>query len=111
MSEHRFSKDQISFFITRALETTGMPPDAARTVAGLMAEADLNGADGHGIFRLQNYIRRIQEGGINLHPKIHIEQEKSGMALVDGDNAQGHLVMKYCAERAIEKAKKMSESE
>ena len=106
MSEARFFKDQISFFIARALETAGMPPNDAGTVADLMAEADLNGADGHGIFRLQSYIRRIQEGGINLSPNIHVEQEKSGMALVNGDNAQGHLVMKYCAERAIQKAKK-----
>ena len=106
MSDPRFSKDQISLFIVRALETAGMPPNDAGTVADLMAEADLNGADGHGIFRLQSYIRRIQEGGINLFPNIHVEQEKSGMALVNGDNAQGHLVMKYCAERAIQKAKK-----
>ena len=81
-----------------------MPDENARIVAELMAEADLNGSDGHGIFRLPSYIRRIREGGINLTPDIHIVQEKSGMALVDGDNAQGHLVMKYCAERAIEKA-------
>ncbi len=106
MSDPRFSKDQISLFIARALETAGMPPNDAGTVADLMAEADLNGADGHGIFRLQSYIRRIQEGGINLFPNIHVEQEKSGMALVNGDNAQGHLVMKYCAELAIQKAKK-----
>ena len=62
MSEARFSKDQISLFITRALETAGMPPTDAGTEADLMAEADLNGSDGHGIFRLQSYIRRIQEG-------------------------------------------------
>ena len=42
MSEPRFSKDQISLFITRALETAGMPPNDAGTVADLMAEADLN---------------------------------------------------------------------
>jgi len=105
MSEVRFSKDQISLFISQAFETTGMPPKDAGIIADLMAEADLNGADGHGIFRLPSYIRRIQEGGINLFPKIHVEQEKSGMALVNGDNAQGHLVMKYCAERAVQKAK------
>ena len=81
-----------------------MPDENARIVAELMAEADLNGSDGHGIIRLPSYIRRIREGGINLTPDIQIVQEKSGMALVDGDNAQGHLVMQYCAEKAIEKA-------
>ena len=33
MSDPRFSKDQISLFIARALETAGMPPNDAGTVA------------------------------------------------------------------------------
>jgi len=82
-----------------------MPEEDALVVAGLMSEADLNGSDGHGIFRLPAYVRRIREGGLNLHPKICVEREKSAMAVVNGDNAQGHLVMKYCAEKAIEKAR------
>ncbi len=105
MSQRRFTKDQLSAFIARSLESTGMPADDAGTIADLMAEADLNGSDGHGVFRLPGYIRRIKEGGLNLTPNIRIDKEKPGMALVDGDNAQGHLVMKYCAEVAIEKAK------
>ena len=82
-----------------------MPSGNAASIADLMAEADLNGSDGHGIFRLPGYVRRIWEGGLNLAPDIRVEKEKSGMALVNGDNAQGHLVMKFCAEKAIEKAK------
>ncbi len=105
MSQRRFTKDQLGAFISRSLESTGMPADDAGTIADLMAEADLNGSDGHGIFRLPGYIRRIKEGGLNLTPNIRIDKEKPGMALVNGDNAQGHLVMKYCAEVAIEKAK------
>jgi len=105
VSQRRFTKDQLSAFIARSLESTGMPADDAGTIADLMAEADLNGSDGHGVFRLPGYIRRIKEGGLNLTPNIRIDKEKPGMALVDGDNAQGHLVMKYCAEVAIEKAK------
>jgi L-2-hydroxycarboxylate dehydrogenase (NAD+) len=105
MSQRRFTKDQLSAFISRSLESTSMPADDAGTIADLMAEADLNGSDGHGIFRLPGYVRRIKEGGLNLTPNIRIDKEKPGMALVNGDNAQGHLVMKYCAEVAIEKAK------
>lgn len=101
----RFSAARLCGFIGNALCATGMPEEDAQAIAVLMSDADLNGSDGHGIFRLPAYIRRIGEGGLNLHPKIHIEREKSAMALVNGDNAQGHLVMKYCAEKAIEKAR------
>mgnify|MGYP002135070656 CR=1 FL=1 len=45
------------------------PLDAA-TVAQLMAEAELQGSDGHGVIRLLPYARRIRAGGINLRPDI-----------------------------------------
>ena len=100
-----YTAAQISEFIQEALVSAGMPVDDAARVAGLMADADLNGSDGHGIFRLPGYLKRIKSGGLNLTPDIRIEREQPGMALVNGDNAQGHLVMSYCAETAIAKAK------
>jgi LDH2 family malate/lactate/ureidoglycolate dehydrogenase len=70
-----------------------------------MAEADLQGSEGHGVIRLPQYVRRIRAGGVNLHPRIHVVQERAAMALVHGDNGMGHLVMKRAAELAIEKAR------
>jgi LDH2 family malate/lactate/ureidoglycolate dehydrogenase len=96
---------RLRYFIAQAFEAVGMPPEDARTVAGLMAQADLQGSDGHGVIRLGPYIRRIREGGLNLHPDIHVVREKPAMALIDGDNAMGHLVMKRAAELAVEKAR------
>ncbi len=100
-----YTAAQLSEFIQDALASAGMPAGDAARVAGLMADADLNGSDGHGVFRLPGYLKRIKSGGLNLTPDIRIERERPGMALVNGDNAQGHLVMSYCAETAIEKAK------
>jgi L-2-hydroxycarboxylate dehydrogenase (NAD+) len=92
-------------FIASAFEKAGMPAPDAQTVASLMAEADLQGSDGHGVIRLPQYLRRIRAGGINLKPDIRVERERAGMALIDGGNAMGHLVMKRAAELAIEKAR------
>jgi LDH2 family malate/lactate/ureidoglycolate dehydrogenase len=83
-----------------------MPAADARTVAALMAEADLQGSDGHGVIRLPQYLKRIRSGGVNLNPDIQVVREKPAMALVNGDNAMGHLVMKRAADIAIEKARK-----
>src|SRR5204863_9903345 len=83
----------------------GMPNDDAATVARLMAEADLQGSDGHGVIRLPHYARRIRAGGLNLHPAIRVLHERPGMALIDGDNGMGHLVMTRAAELAVEKAR------
>src|ERR1700694_165624 len=82
-----------------------MPASDARAVAKLMAEADLQGSEGHGVMRLPQYVRRIRAGGINLHPDIRVVKERAAMALINGDNGMGHLVMKRSAELAIEKAR------
>jgi LDH2 family malate/lactate/ureidoglycolate dehydrogenase len=92
-------------FIAAAFERVGLPAADASSVAALMVEADLQGADGHGIFRLPQYIRRIQAGGVNPTPSIRIERERTAMAVVNGDNAQGHLAMKFAADLAIKKAR------
>jgi len=92
-------------FIARALEAAGVPAEDARTVGALMAEADARGGDAHGVFRLPQYVKQIQEGAVNSRPNMKIVSEKAGSALIDGDNALGHLVMKRATELAIEKAR------
>jgi L-2-hydroxycarboxylate dehydrogenase (NAD+) len=92
-------------FIAEALLKVGLPATDAATCAELMVRADLHGADGHGIFRLPQYVRRIRGGAVNVKPKVRVEREAAGMALVDGDNGMGHLVMSFAAKTAIEKAK------
>ena len=98
------SVEQLESFIRRCFMAVGLPESDAETVAMLMAEADVNGSDGHGVFRLSQYIERIQNDGINLQPNIHIAEDKGAMALVDGDNAVGHLVMHYATELAMNRA-------
>ena len=101
----RVTAAQLRAFIARAFGAVGIAEHEAETIAELMTRADLNGSDGHGVFRLPQYIRRIEGGAVNVKPKIHVEREAAGMALVDGDNGMGHLVMRFAAEKAIEKAR------
>src|SRR5216110_2109283 len=92
--------------IEDALAAAGLPrPDAAKCAA-LMAEADLTGADAHGVFRLPQYVRRLKAGGFNAHPNITVTKSAPATALVDGDNGMGHLVMSRAAETAIALARK-----
>jgi LDH2 family malate/lactate/ureidoglycolate dehydrogenase len=105
MNASRIPAQRLESFTLRCLEAVGMPAADAAIVAGLMSEADLNGSDGHGIFRLPQYVKRIRSGGINLQPTIRLLRETPAAALVDGDNAMGHLVMRHAARTAIEKAR------
>lgn len=96
---------QLQDFITRALVAVDLPAADAANVAELITRADLIGADGHGVFRLPQYTRRIRNKGINVRPNIRLVNEKSAMGLVDGDNGMGHLVMRFAAQTAMKKAK------
>lgn len=101
----RISSAAIQNFIENALRKVGLPHADASKVADLMTEADLTGADAHGIFRLPQYVQRIQSGGINPTPAIRVERTAPATALVHGDNGMGHLVMSRAAEAAIEIAR------
>jgi L-2-hydroxycarboxylate dehydrogenase (NAD+) len=105
MPDTRVAVAQLREFLTRSMAKLGLPQADAATVGSLMAEAELQGSDGHGAIRLLPYARRIRAGGINLHPDIKVVQERPGMALLDGDNGMGHLVMHKAAQLAIAKAR------
>ena len=94
-----------SALINDALVAAGLPGADAARCAALMTEADLTGADGHGIFRLPQYVRRLAAGGFNKRPNITVTKTAPATALVDGDNGMGHLVMSRAADEAIAMAR------
>jgi len=91
----------IRSLIEDSLTAAGLPREDAAVCARLMGEADLTGADAHGVFRLPQYVRRLKAGGFNPQPNITVKRSAPATALVDGDNAMGHLVMLRAAETAI----------
>jgi LDH2 family malate/lactate/ureidoglycolate dehydrogenase len=94
--------DTLVGFIADALSKGGLRREDACTVGEMMIATDLLGGEGHGIFRLPRYLDRLRAGGFNADPNIRVDKRKGAMALLDGDNAMGHLVMKRAAELATE---------
>ncbi len=101
----RVPAQKLEEFTARAFQAVGISVPESNSIAELMVRADVQGSEGHGVFRLPQYIRRIKGGAVNLKPDIRVEREAAGMALVNGDNGMGHLVMRFATEKAIEKAK------
>jgi len=104
-NDPRVAAAKLAAFIGRAFVAAGLPEQDAEIVAGLMVEADLRGSDTHGVIRLPLYVRRIRSGGVNPKPDIRAVSDRPSAALIDGDNAMGHLVMRRAAHLAIAKAK------
>lgn len=100
------SLEHLQRFISHCFVSVNIPQSQADKCATLMSKADLMGQDGHGVFRLPQYIKRINSGGINTNPDIKIIEERTAMALLDGDNGMGHLVMSRATEIAMDKAAK-----
>jgi L-2-hydroxycarboxylate dehydrogenase (NAD+) len=101
------SAPRLREFIRSAFVRVGLPAADAEAVAGLMADADAQGSDGHGVIRLPNYLKRIRAGGLNTQPDIRIVHEKAGMAVLDGDNGMGHLVVSKAVDLAMAKAREV----
>jgi len=101
----RIPADAARAFIAECLGLVGLPQADSAKVAELMTEADLTGADAHGIFRLPQYVQRMQAGGFNPQPNITVTKTAPATALVDGDNGMGHLVLARAAETAIAQAR------
>jgi len=95
----------VSGLIADAMVTSGLPAADAAKVAELMLEADLSGADAHGVFRLAQYVNRLKLGSTKARPNIKVERTAPATALVVGDNGMGHLVVARAAETAIELAR------
>src|SRR5882724_8681006 len=93
MSQSKVPVAAIRALITDALAAAGLPRADAMKCAELMGEADLTGADAHGVFRLPQYVRRLKAGGFNKQPNISVNRSAPATALVDGDNGMGHLVI------------------
>ena len=97
-------QEKLHSFIERCFIAVQLPEQHAAKCAELMTKADLAGQDGHGVFRLPQYIKRINDGGLNTNPHIKIIEERTSTAVLDGDNGMGHLVMSHAAELAMKKA-------
>jgi L-2-hydroxycarboxylate dehydrogenase (NAD+) len=95
----------VTGLIIDAMSKSGVPQNDAGKIAELMLEADLIGADAHGVFRLMQYVHRLKIGSTNSRPNITVARTAPATALVDGDNGMGHLVVARAAETAIELAR------
>jgi L-2-hydroxycarboxylate dehydrogenase (NAD+) len=102
----RIPASAIRSLIADALAAAGLTQTHADTCAARMSEADLTGADAHGVFRLPQYVRRLRAGGFKARPDITVTRN-GATALVDGDNGMGHVVMSRATETAIALAREL----
>ncbi|MCW5744764.1 MAG: Ldh family oxidoreductase, partial [Alphaproteobacteria bacterium] len=84
----------------------GMSPEHAAITADILCETDLRGVESHGISMLPLY-DGMRAKKLNMRPDIRIVRDAPAMALIDADNALGHVPSKMAVDLAIAKARGM----
>jgi LDH2 family malate/lactate/ureidoglycolate dehydrogenase len=100
--------DKCVEFATRAYEAVGMPHDKARDAAVAIVDADGHGTVTHGLKNLRGYITELKAGNFNPNPNIRVVGGPKAAAIIDADNAQGHVAASFGMRKAIELAKQYS---
>ena len=101
----RADPERLTDFATAVLETEGVPPDAARLVAGCLVEAELWGHPSHGLLRLSWYVARIRTGVVDPAAKPQTVVERGAVAVLDGREGLGHVLTAHAATEAVRRAR------
>lgn len=99
-----YSYDSLKSFTHSVLSKCGCPPHDADLASEVLLSADMRGVDSHGVARLIDYVRQLQDGTINPVPEIKVTHETPSTAVVDGGNGIGLIVAPKAMEIAMAKA-------
>ena len=104
----RIPAQTLSSFIRRLYEEAGMSPEDAAYHADALVIASLRGVDSHGVMRTSAYLKRIENGAINLHPQMRYEKDACALQVLDADGASGYIAGRDAMQKAIELAETYS---
>lgn len=101
-SDYRIAGLELRRFTAAVLEAAGLAPEHAALVADGLTQADLRGQGSHGVSRLLDiYVKRLRLGATNPRPQPHVVTQRSGTALVDGDNGPGQVAGVFAMDLAV----------
>lgn len=93
---------QISHQVFLAAGATG---DEARIVSDALVNANLAGHDSHGVLRIPEYVRWMEQNLVAIGAHINIVRESESFAVVEGGWGFGQVIGREAMEVAIQKCK------
>jgi LDH2 family malate/lactate/ureidoglycolate dehydrogenase len=98
--------DPLRDFATAIYVSVGMPAPDARLAADSLVQADLWGHQSHGVMRLSWYAARLKAAGVcDPVAKPKIVADVGALAVIDGQDAMGQVLMAVAAKEALRRAK------
>lgn len=99
-----FAPVDLRNFTDQIFQSLGVRVEESRTVTASLIEANLVGHDSHGVMRIPEYVKWVEQDRVNLKASFSIAVETEAFAVVDGDWGWGQVVGRQAMEVAIEKA-------
>ena len=92
-------------YTSRIFQAAGTPKYTADLVGQSLVSANLAGHDSHGVIRIVQYLRQIDEDELRPQATPEIERETPVMTLYNGHRCFGQLAAKVAIENGIGKAR------
>ena len=89
MPEPRYRAADLADFAASLLARAGASADRARTIAGLLLEADLMGHTTHGLQLLAPYLKEIAEGKMRTSGEVDVVADRGAAVTWDGRRLPG----------------------
>jgi len=99
-----FTAKQLAALAAEVLHAAGATEDESRIVGEALAEANLEGHDSHGLVRVAEYIKWMEEKLINIGARLEVVKETDAFALLNGNWGWGQVIGRQAMELAIRKA-------
>lgn len=96
--------EPLTALIARLFVTTGVPPDAARTVAGGLVEADRMGLHSHGVMLTEMYVRRLLAGSVSTAGEGSLVSDHGVAIVLDAGHALGQVTGDQAMQLAVTRA-------
>jgi len=99
-----FHAGQLKETSSQIFAAAGATREESRIVAEALVEANLAGHDSHGIVRIPEYVRWMEQGLVTIGAHLQILRESDSFAVVDGGWGFGQVVGREAMQVAIRKA-------
>jgi LDH2 family malate/lactate/ureidoglycolate dehydrogenase len=101
----RISADDLTSFLAALLGAKGMSATDARTLASVIAWADLRGISSHGVERAPMYLRIIDSGEMDPRAVPTLIDNAPALFTVDAHRSAGPVAMKMVTDEAMRRAR------
>ncbi|MCX6611060.1 MAG: Ldh family oxidoreductase [Acidobacteria bacterium] len=92
---------QLRELCSRLLEGVGVNLSEANFAATALVASNLRGVDSHGVALMRYYLEQLECGDMEPQGDPELLHNSGCTALVDGHNALGQIVARFCCDRAI----------